>query len=375
MKFNVASKTLYSSLSAVSKVINSKNALTVLNNFLFTLSGNRLSVRASDMENSLVATLDVLSAEGEGSFCLDAHRMVDLLKEMPPQEMTFEIDDDSFETIIGYPNGEFKTMAIDGAEYPAAEVRDEAEETVDFSCPAAVAIAGIENTLFAVGSDELRPQMTGILWDIKPDKIIFVATDTRKLVRYCNSAVAPGSACSFILPLKPATVLRNIFAKEENIDISITKKSVTFSSATYTFDCRLIKGMFPDYNRVIPQNNDKTLTVDRQMFINAIRRVTVFGNGGNGLIRFQFDESQVTLVAQDSSYGTSGRETLDCDYQGAPLTIGFGAPYLQEIFSTISTPEVIVKLADQSRPALFTPSENQPDSDLLMILMPMNIVD
>ena len=157
--------------------------------------------------------------------------------------------------------------------------------------------------------------------------------------------------------------------------ISITKKSVTFSSATYTFDCRLIKGMFPDYNRVIPQNNDKTLTVDRQMFINAIRRVTVFGNGGNGLIRFQFDESQVTLVAQDSSYGTSGRETLDCDYQGAPLTIGFGAPYLQEIFSTISTPEVIVKLADQSRPALFTPSENQPDSDLLMILMPMNIVD
>jgi len=374
MKFNVASKTLYSSLSAVSKVINSKNALTVLNNFLFTLSDNRLSVRASDMENSLVATLDVISAEGEGSFCLDAHRMVDLLKEMPPQEMTFEIDDATFETVIGYPNGEFKTMAIDGAEYPAAEEREE-EETVNFTCPAAVAISGIENTVFAVGNDELRPQMTGILWDIKPDRIIFVATDTRKLVRYTNSAVAPGADCSFILPLKPATVLRNIFAKEENIDIRISKKAVTFTSATYTFDCRLIKGMFPDYNRVIPQTNDKILTVDRQMFINAIRRVTVFGNGGNGLIRFQFDESQATLVAQDSSYGTSGRETLDCDYQGSPLTIGFGAPYLQEIFSTISTPEVIVKLADPSRPALFTPSENQPDSDLVMILMPMNIVE
>ena len=150
---------------------------------------------------------------------------------------------------------------------------------------------------------------------------------------------------------------------------------MTFSSATYRFDCRFIKGMFPDYNRVIPQNNDKILTVDRQMFINAMRRVTVFGNGGNGLIRFHFDQNIATLIAQDSSYGTSGRETLSCDYEGDPLTIGFGAPYLQEIFSTISTPEVIVKLADPSRPAVCLPSENQPDTDLLMILMPMNIID
>lgn len=193
MKFNVASKTLYSSLSAVSKVINSKNALTVLNNFLFTLSGPTLTVRASDMENSLVATLDVMGAEGEGSFCLDAHRMVDLLKEMPPQEMTFEIDDNTFETMIVYPNGEFKTMAIDGNEYPSPEADDDADR-INFTCPASVAVSGIDNTVFAVGNDELRPQMTGILWDIKPDRIIFVATDTRKLVRYSNSAVEPGAA-------------------------------------------------------------------------------------------------------------------------------------------------------------------------------------
>ncbi len=202
------------------------------------------------MENSLVATLDVMGAEGEGSFCLDAHRMVDLLKEMPPQEMTFEIDDNTFETMIVYPNGEFKTMAIDGNEYPSPEADDDADR-INFTCPASVAVSGIDNTVFAVGNDELRPQMTGILWDIKPDRIIFVATDTRKLVRYSNSAVEPGAACSFILPLKPATVLRNIFGKEESIDISISKKSVTFSSATYRFDCRFIKGMFPDYNRVI----------------------------------------------------------------------------------------------------------------------------
>ncbi|MCM1029400.1 MAG: DNA polymerase III subunit beta [Pseudoflavonifractor sp.] len=375
MKFNVSSKTLYSSLSAVSKVINSKNALAVLNNFLFTLRGNHLHIRASDMENSLDAILEVMDADGEGSFCLDAHRMVDLLKEMPQQDMAFDIDDSSFEATISYTNGEFKTMAIDGAEYPAPEAQEDAEETVRFSCPASVAIAGIERTLFAVGSDELRPQMTGILWDIKPDRIIFVATDTRKLVRYSNSAVAPGSECSFILPLKPATVLRNIFGKDVEIDITISKKSVTFTSATYTFDCRFIKGMFPDYNRVIPRTNDKIVTVDRQSFINSVRRVTVFGNGGNGLVRFAFADNQVILSVQDSNYGTSGRESLSCDYQGAPITIGFGAPYLQEIFSTIPTPEVIIQLADPSRPAVFLPAENEPDSNLLMILMPMSIVE
>ncbi|MDE6588025.1 MAG: DNA polymerase III subunit beta [Paramuribaculum sp.] len=375
MKFNVASKTLYTSISAVSKVINSKNALTVLNNFLFTLHDSVLTVRASDMENSLVATLDVMDAEGDGSFCLDAHRMVDLLKEMPAQEMTFEIDDTNFETLISYSNGEFKTMAIDGNEYPQPEIEEAGAESIRFACPATVALAGIERTIFAVGTDELRPQMTGILWDIKPDSIIFVATDTRKLVRYTNKAVEPGAACSFILPLKPATVMRNIFSKDDTIDVTISKKSVTFSTAGYRFDCRFIKGMFPDYNRVIPKTNDKILTVDRQMFINAMRRVTVFGNGGNGLIRFHFDENVATLSTQDSSYGTSGRETLSCDYQGTPLTIGFGAPYLLEIFSTIPTPEVIMKLADPSRPAVIVPSDNEPDTDLLMILMPMNIVD
>lgn len=375
MKFNVASKTLYSSLSAVSKVINSKNALTILNNFLFTLSGNTLSVRASDMENSLEAKLDVIMSEGEGTFCLDAHRMVDLLKEMPDQDMTFIIDDDTFETIIAYPNGEFKTMAIDGTEYPSAEEREPNEEIVEFECPASVALGGIENTIFAVGTDELRPQMTGILWDIKPDKIIFVATDTRKLVRYSNEGATPGSACSFILPMKPATVIRNIFTKEDTVKIAISHKSVSFSTDKYFFDCRFIKGMFPDYNRVIPQTNDKVVTVDRQSMINSMRRVTVFGNSGNGLVRFHFEGDAMTLEAQDTSYGTSGRESLVCDYSGDPLTIGFGALYLQEIFSTINTAEVIIKLADPSRPAVILPSENKEGTELLMILMPMNITE
>lgn len=375
MKFSAQSKSLYSCVSAVSKVINSKNALTVLNNFLFTLSGNELTIKASDMEHSLVGRIDVTDAEGEGSFCLDAHRIVDLLKEMPAQGMKFEVNDVNLETVITYPNGRYDTVAIAGNEYPRMENEDPEAVNETFVVSTNQVLRGIENTIFAVGTDDLRPQMMGILWDIKPDRIVFVATDTRKLVKYTDSAIKPECECSFILPLKAANVLKNVFAKETTVNVRLSHKSVTFTSANFVFNCRLIKGMFPDYNRVIPPSNPNIVTLDRQNFINAIRRVTVFGNDGNGLVIFKLSEDQLQLRASDTSYGTSGRETVSCSYTGTPLTIGFSAPYILEIFNTISTTDVIMKLADQSRPAVCVPDENEPDTELLIILMPMNIVD
>ncbi len=374
MKFNVPSKALYSFVASVSKVINSKNALTILNNFLFTLEGETLTVKASDMENSLVGRVAVTEVEGEGSFCLDARRIVELLKEMPDQGITFDINDENLEVKISYPNGIYNTIGINGLEYPS-QARDEKGANISFDCPTEQVMKGIENTIFAVGNDDLRPQMMGILWDIKPNRIVFVATDTRKLVKYTNSMSEPGVEGSFILPLKAAAVLKNVFAKEENIHITVTEKNVVFESASFTFDCRLIKGSFPDYNRVIPTSNPYVLTVDRQSFINAVRRVGVFGDGGNGLVKFKLTPDTLTLKAQDNSYGTSGWETVPCDYTGSEFTIGFGAPYLIEIFSTISTQEVMMKLSDPGRPAVCVPGENEEHTELLMLLMPMNIVD
>ncbi len=315
MKFNVPSKTLLSFVSAVGKVINTKNALTILNNFLFILEGDTLTVKASDMENSLMGRLEVTEAEGSGSFCLDGHRMVDLLKEMPDQGITFEIDDENMEVKITYPNGVYNTMAINGVEYPTVEPT-ETEGAVNFVCSTEQVMKGIENTIFAVGSDQLRPQMMGILWDVKPDRIIFVATDTRKLVRYTNALSAPGCECSFILPNKAATVIKNVFSREAEVRVSVTEKSILFESASYTFDCRVIKGSFPPYDRVIPQNNPYSLTVDRLSFINAVRRVGVFGDGGNGLVKFKLAPDSLTLRAQDNSYGTSGWESVPCQYDG-----------------------------------------------------------
>ncbi len=372
MKFNVPSKTLHSFVSSVSKVINSKNALTILNNFLFTLDGDMLTVKASDMENSLVGRLLVTEAEGSGSFCLDARRIVELLKEMPDQGITFEIDDENLDAKITYPNGCYNTVGINGLEYPQTTQPDE-NETISFVCPTEQVMNGIEKTIFAVGSDDLRPQMMGILWDVKPDCIVFVSTDTRKLVRYTNSVSKPGTEGSFILPYKPATVLKNVFGKEEEIKVTVSDKNVVFESPSFTFDCRLIKGPFPAYNRVIPLDSPYTLTVDRQSFVNAVRRVEVFGNGGNGLVKFKLTADSLTLRAQDNSYGTSGWESVPCSYVGNELLIGFSAPYLLEIFNHISTTDVVMRLSDPTRAAVCVPSEDEPESELLMLLMPMSI--
>lgn len=375
MKFNVSSKTLYSYVSAVSKVINSKNALTILNNFLFELSDNTLTITASDLENTLVAHLEVMDAEGEGKFCVDARRMVDLLKEMPDQGISFDINDDNLAVEIVYPSGNYSFIAINGNEYPSNESVDESTDIVEFTCPTEQIIKGIDNTLFAVGNDDLRPQMMGILWDIKPDAITFVATDTRKLVKYRNAMSAPGVEGSCILPIKPATVIKNVFAKEDEVKVTLEPKSATFESPSYKFNCRFIKGSFPDYNRVIPVKNPYVITVDRQSFLNAVRRVGVFVDQGHGLVKFKIEKDRLTMKATDNNFCTSAREVVPCDFTGTEMIIGFSAPYLIEIFNTISTTDILIKLSDPSRPGVFVPSENSENSELLMLLMPMTVSD
>ncbi|WP_290394939.1 DNA polymerase III subunit beta, partial [uncultured Muribaculum sp.] len=373
--FNVSSKTLYSYVSAVSKVINSKNALTILNNFLFELSDNTLTITASDLENTLVAHLEVMDAEGEGKFCVDARRMVDLLKEMPDQGISFDINDDNLAVEIVYPSGNYSFIAINGNEYPSNESVDESTDIIEFTCPTEQIIKGIDNTLFAVGNDDLRPQMMGILWDIKPDAITFVATDTRKLVKYRNAMSAPGVEGSCILPIKPATVIKNVFAKEDEVKVTLEPKSATFESPSYKFNCRFIKGSFPDYNRVIPVKNPYVITVDRQSFLNAVRRVGVFVDQGHGLVKFKIEKDRLTMKATDNNFCTSAREVVPCDFPGTEMIIGFSAPYLIEIFNTISTTDILIKLSDPSRPGVFVPSENSENSELLMLLMPMTVSD
>lgn len=377
MKFNVQSKMLYGSASAVSKVINSKNPMPILNNFLLELNGNVLTITASDIENTLSARVPVMEAEGAGRFCVDARRLTDLLKSMPDIGITFDIDDASLAIQVTYNNGagKFDFIGIVGDEYPATQTVEETPDLVRFGAPSTQILNGIDKTIFAVGSDILRPQMMGIYWDVMEEGITFVATDTRKLVRYRNNIAAPGVTTSFIVPTKPMQVLKNVLPNDVPVKISVNSQRALFETEEICFSCQLLKGVYPNYNRVIPENNPYTMTVDRESFLSALRRVSVFGDQGQNQVKLRITPEEVTVKAVDNNYCTRAVENVACSFDKDEMVIGFSAPYVMEIFSTISTQEVVVTLSDPSRPGVFRPSEQSEDTDLLMILMPMNVTE
>lgn len=382
MKFNVSSKALATQLAAVSKVINSKNALSILDNFLLTLRGNTLSITGSDQENVMTATLEVFEPEGEGSVAVPSKRILDMLKEVPGQPLTFYINDDNKEIDIRFLNGHFNFMGIDGNEFPVQdEVRQEARRV---TLPAEVVRRGLETTLFAVGTETIRPIMTGVYWDICPldeneqpmPGITFVGTDTHKLVRYINTSVNPGLTFSFILPPKPAAILRSLIAKEEDeIDIEMDDKSAKFSIGPYTLSCRFINGRYPNYNRVIPANNPFELTVDRVSLLNAMKRVSLFASSASSLVRMNIRPNEVLLAAQDLDYTLSAEERVECEYEGNAMTIGFNATYMIEVLGNIPADTVVIRLSDPARPGIFVPLTDLEGENLLMLLMPMQVMD
>lgn len=380
MKFTVASRALYSTLSGVSKTINSKNTLTVLDNFLLEVDAGKeqLTVTASDTENTLVARLGISNVDESGRFLANAKRLCDIGKELPAVDVEISVDLDSLAMQIDFPGGKFDLVALDADQYPVSsdplkEIAAGDESPVELPLPAGMIVSGIENTLFAVASDQIRPQLLGILWDIKKDGIIFVATDTRKLVKYANKTAAPGIERRLILPVKPSVLLKQLLAKEEEVKVVLTEKSATFTTERITLSCRLIKGNFPPYERVIPENNPYVATFDRESILTAVRRVSVCADPAHGLMKFRFSHGLLEIKVDDTSHSTFAVEEIPCDYNGRDLVIGFSAGYLIEIFNTLSTENIFMKIADPSRPGVFVPEENPENTELVIILMPMTV--
>lgn len=375
MKFTVPSKKLHTFASSVSKVINAKNALTILNYFLFQIKDSTLTITACDGENTLCGRIAIMDVEGEGEFCIDARKVVELLRVMPEQELVFDIDEATLSIEMTHPNGSYRFMGISGNEYPRLG-RAEGEESISFTTKGSTILRGLDYTALATGTEQIRPAMMGVYWDIKPESLTFVATDTRKLVKFEDRGFAPGVTGSFILPNKSTNVFRSVFGKEEDVKVTLVPmQGVTFETDTFTFESRVIKGKFPDYERVIPQNNPYTLTLDRQQFITAVRRVSLFVDEGHGLIKFRVSPDLLTVKASDNQYNTSGEEKLSAIFSGDDMIIGFSSSYLLEFAGVLWTDDIIFKLADRSRPAVIVPSEDKADTTLTMILMPMNITE
>lgn len=375
MKFKVSSKALYSTLSAVSKVINAKNTLTILDCFLWEVSGDKLTITASDSENTLTSTVGTTDCDGEGRLCVNARRICDVAKELPDVDVDIDINEATLAIKIQFPGGSFDMMGIAADQYPQTVESMDGEETLQLTASAKQIINGIDNTLFAVSTDRYRPQLTGTLWDIREDSIIFVSADNRKLVRYSDGTTRPGITASCIIQVKPSVIMKNLFAKEETVKATLSPHSAVFHTETTTFTTRFIKGKYPDYNRVIPNNNPFVLTVDRNSLLTAVRRVSVCSDPSHGLIKFRLTPNRMEMKVDDPNVGSFAYEEMPCDFTGDELTIGFSAPHLMEILNTLSTDNIIIRLADKSRAGVFTPDVNDDDTDLTMVLTPITFQD
>lgn len=371
MKFNIQSKQLLSRLQAVSKVVNSKNTISILDNFLFNLEGNKLVITGSDQETTLTTNIEVQDAEGSRKFAANAKVLLDLLKELPDLGLEIDVNDENLEINIKYLNGKFNFMGINGNEFPQKAKTD--EEPKKFTLPVEKVVRGIQHTLFAVGEETLRPVMMGIYWDIKPEEIVFVASDTHKLVRYTEKGISTGLEQSFILPTKPASILSSILDKKDgDIVITLDSKSATFETDDYSLTCRFVNGKYPNYNSVIPQNNQYCMTIDRLSLLNALRRVSVFASAG-GLVKLDLKSNEVFMSTQDVDFSTSAEEKTQCEYDGEAMVIGFNDENIIEVLSNINSDEIKVMLLDPSRAGIFLPVEQKDDEDLLILLMPMMI--
>ncbi len=374
MKFVVSSTELLGHLQAISRVISSKNTLPILDNFLFNISGNDLEITASDLESTLITHMRLDNITGSGTVALPARILLDTLKEFSEQPLTFDINPDTMAVVINSENGRFSIVGQNGIDFPVLPVIKK-EKRFGFNVPAEVLLAGISRTLFATADDELRPVMGGILVEASASRLTFVASDAHKLVRYQRSDAKADDEASFILPKKPASLLKNILPRESGVvTVEFDDRNAFFNLSDYKVVCRLVEGNYPNYNSVIPKNNPRKVRIDRLEFYNILRRVSVFSNQASNLVKLQFTPNQITVSAQDVDFSISAYERHTCLYEGDDMEIGFKSVFLLEILSNIASQDVVIELADPTRAGLFLPAETaNEDEDLLMLLMPMMI--
>ena len=374
MKFIVSSTGLFSHLQAISRVINSKNSLPILDCFLLELTEGTLSITASDSETTLVTSIEVVESDGDGLFAVSSKTILDALKEIPEQPLTFVVNPENYEILVQYQNGKYSLMGQNADEYP--QTPRLGDNAVNVTMEAPVMLNGINRALFATADDELRPVMNGIYFDITTEDITFVASDGHKLVRNKTYKARGNEKAAFILPKKPASLLKNLLPKEQgDVQIGFDDRNAIFTLENYSMTCRLIEGRYPNYNSVIPQNNPHKATIDRAAFMSALKRVSVFSSAASSLIKLHLDFNRIQISGQDIDFSTSAEETLMCQYEGNPMSIGFKSTFLIDILNNISSQEVIMELADPSRAGVILPVDQEDEEDLLMLLMPMMLND
>ena len=374
MKFTLSSTALSNKLFALAKVINSKNSLPVLADFVFKTEGNVLFITTSDGENTMSTTLELSECDANDSFAIENHNLLEAVEGFSEQPLTFDVDNNSKNVKIIYQNGQFSLPIDEADNFPKPQTLSDMAPSISLS--SALLAENITRSVFATAQDELRPVMNGIYFCISSEGLVVVATDGHKLVRNRIFDIKSEQESSFILPKKPALLLKNMLAKDDSIvsmKFDNANAEVVFGDTRLV--CRLIEGRYPNYKSVIPQNNPNTMTIDRDTLLGALKRVQPFANDTSKLVRFRIDSHVLQLDAEDFDFSKTATERMSCEYDGTPMSIGFKGNSFIEVLNNIEESEVALKLSDPSRAGIVVPSVQQENQDLLMLLMPMLLND
>jgi DNA polymerase III subunit beta len=367
MKFIVSSSSLLKHLQQIAGVINTNTVLPILEDFLFEIEDKKLNIIATDLETVMRVQMDVES-KANGRVCIPAKILIDSLKNIADQPLTFNIDKNHAVEITS-DNGKYKVMGENPDNFPKEPTAD---DTTGFNMTSTGLLTAINKTLFAVSGDDLRPAMTGVFFELSKEGVQFVATDAHRLVRYKRTDTKATQNASFIVPKKPLNLLKNALPDNEDpITVSFNSNHLFVDHGSIQLICRLIDARFPDYKVVIPADNPYRLTVNKHDFQNALRRVNVFSNKSTNQVALNITGNELQMAAQDIDFSFEGNERMSCEYKGEDIQIAFNAKFLIEMLSAADTDDIFIELSTPSKAGLIKPSEQAPGEDLLMLVMPL----
>lgn len=367
MRFSVSSTDLLKKLQIAGGAIDSNPVQPLLEDFLFELNANRLVVSATNLETSIILEMEV-SGESNGIVAIPAKILMDTLKALPEQPITFDVDDDNNWIELTSAFGKYKLAGDEPEDFPPIPELDQSNA---LEISGSILAKAISNTIIAASDDELRLAMTGVFVLIDFNKIVFVATDAHKLVKYTFSGISVDYSSSFIIPKKGLSLLKNGLHGNEVVTLSFTDENVFFEFDSVRFVCRLIDAKFPNYNMVIPVNNPNELLIGKKDIQNSLKRISIYSNKSTNQVIFNLNESSLTMSAQDLDFSNEATEQLPCKYTGEPMTIGFNAKFFLELLHILSVQEIKMELSDPTKACLLHPVEDLENENLMMLVMPV----
>ncbi len=368
MKFIVSSSVLLKQLSSINGVITTNPVVPILENFLFEISENKLVITASDLQTSMITELEVESKE-DGNIAVPARILLETLKNLPEQPVTFTIDETSYSIEISSDNGRYKLAGENATDFPKVpSVSD--DFSVDMSTD--VLSSAINNTIFATSNDELRPAMTGVYMNLTDTNTTFVSTDGHRLIRYRRVDVASDNGNAIIIPRKALNLLKSTLPAENiNVSVEFNVSNAFFKFGNIKMICRLIDERFPDYENVIPAGNDNKMVIDRSEFLSSLKRIAIYANKTTHQVRLKITGSELQISAEDLDFANEANERLSCEHDGGDIEIGFNAKFLIEMLNNLDSKKVELLLSEPNKAGLLTPAEKDDNEDILMLVMPV----